>query len=324
MTRALVTLVAALLFLAPASGQTTGAPQGFSFQKSPSQGDTSVFTGYRAEVRQSATVVKQQNIGAPTPDASGTVTYTNPSFFPTADGDYVLYVFAYGPGGDSQPATAPFTISSGTITTPASPSNITFVACNCGPGPTISDEVVLYGLDATAVVGNRWSLVSDSTAAGGHALYLSNTNTSKLPNASAAPASYVEFQFTVKAGVAYHVWTRMKADSNSYTNDSLFAQFSGSVDSNGQPTARIGTTAALILYLDGGSTEPALSGWGWNDNGYGTLGSNVYFAVDGLQTLRVQQREDGMRLDQVVISPSKYLTARPGALTNDATIVAKP
>jgi hypothetical protein len=79
----------------------------------------------------------------------------------------------------------------------------------------------------------------------------------------------------------------------------------------------------MIVFLEEG-TSAGVHGWGWNDNGYGTLGANVYFAADGFQTLRVQQREDGVRLDQVVISPAQYLSTRPGALKDDATIIAKP
>jgi hypothetical protein len=40
--------------------------------------------------------------------------------------------------------------------------------------------------------------------------------------------------------------------------------------------------------------------------------------------LRIQAREDGVGIDQVVLSSVKYLTARPGATKNDATIVPVP
>jgi len=54
------------------------------------------------------------------------------------------------------------------------------------------------------------------------------------------------------------------------------------------------------------------------------MGPLIRFAQTGQQRLRIQTREDGVMLDQVVLSPSTYLTAAPGGFTNDMTIVAKP
>ncbi|MCA1563493.1 MAG: hypothetical protein LC804_25655, partial [Acidobacteria bacterium] len=64
---------------------------------------------------------------------------------------------------------------------------------------------------------------------------------------------------------------------------------------------------------------------GWQDNGYGAgvLGPEIYFAGSGLQTLRIQTREDGLSIDQIVISRGTYLSRRPGALRNDTTILPK-
>jgi hypothetical protein len=68
-----------------------------------------------------------------------------------------------------------------------------------------------------------------------------------------------------------------------------------------------------------------LSGWGWQDNGYGAgvLGPEIYFAASGPQTIRIQVREDGLGIDQIVLSPSLYRTASPGALKNDGTVLQK-
>ena len=62
-----------------------------------------------------------------------------------------------------------------------------------------------------------------------------------------------------------------------------------------------------------------VSGWGWQDNGYGTnmLGPLVFFEDTGLQTIRIQPREDGLAIDQIVLSPERFLTAAPGALVAD-------
>jgi endonuclease/exonuclease/phosphatase family metal-dependent hydrolase len=66
-----------------------------------------------------------------------------------------------------------------------------------------------------------------------------------------------------------------------------------------------------------------VSGWGWQDNGWGVgvLGPLVYFGSTGTQTLRIQTREDGFSFDQIVLSPSTYLSSAPGASKNDGVIL---
>ena len=87
---------------------------------------------------------------------------------------------------------------------------------------------------------------------------------------------------------------------------------------------RIGTNAAATINLEDCS-GCGLAGWGWQDNGYGSgvLGPLIYFAASGPQTLRIQVREDGFGLDQIVLSPDRYLTTAPGALKNDTTVLGR-
>jgi hypothetical protein len=54
------------------------------------------------------------------------------------------------------------------------------------------------------------------------------------------------------------------------------------------------------------------------------LGPLVYFAAGGTHTLRVQTREDGFSLDQIVLSAADYLNTSPGALKHDTTILVRP
>jgi hypothetical protein len=117
----------------------------------------------------------------------------------------------------------------------------------------------------------------------------------------------------------------MKADNDSYQNDSVWVQFSGSVDGSGAPTYRIGTTSGTFVSLEecSGCGE---QGWGWQNNAYGSpgeLGPNISFAQSGPQTIRIQVREDGLALDQIVLSAVKYATTPPGANKNDTTILSK-
>jgi hypothetical protein len=146
----------------------------------------------------------------------------------------------------------------------------------------------------------------------------------KLPAALAAPVSYFDLTFNADSGVAYRVWIRAKAEGNSYTNDSVYLQFSQSVTVTGAQIYRIGTTSATTFVLEDCS-GCAISGWGWTDDGYGlgVLGPLVYFDKSGPQTLRVQAREDGISIDQIVLSAEKYLTKAPGAVRGDITILPK-
>ena len=71
-------------------------------------------------------------------------------------------------------------------------------------------------------------------------------------------------------------------------------------------------------------TGCGLAGWGWQDtlSGTGVLGPVVYFSTDGTQTIRVQTRDDGLGIDQVVLSSFYYTTSAPGTPKNDNTILS--
>jgi hypothetical protein len=67
-----------------------------------------------------------------------------------------------------------------------------------------------------------------------------------------------------------------------------------------------------------------VSGWDWQNGAYLLdQPTTLTFASSGSHTLRIQAREDGAQIDQIVLSPSRYLAAAPGSVKNDATIVAK-
>jgi hypothetical protein len=167
-------------------------------------------------------------------------------------------------------------------------------------------------------------VTSDATAAGGARLDNPDAGAAKLSSALANPGTYVELQFTAQAGVAYRLWIRGKAQGDSPYNDSIFVQFNDSVDDQGVAKSLIGSTSAEVINLED-CFGCGLSAWGWQDNGWGTgvLGPLVYFASSGTHTLRIQVREDGLSIDQIVLSPQLYLTTAPGAVINDNTILAK-
>jgi hypothetical protein len=184
---------------------------------------------------------------------------------------------------------------------------------------TFGEEIVL---DSTllAPVGTKWRKVSDSSAAAGATLENPDAGAGKITTASANPASHIEATFRAAAGVPYRLWLRMRAENDYYGNDSVFVQFSGTVTSGGSATSRIGTSGALAVVLEEGSGA-GVSGWGWADASYGGIAPPIYFNNDGDQTIRIQQREDGVRIDQVVISAAEHYAGAPGAPLSDGTIV---
>jgi hypothetical protein len=182
-------------------------------------------------------------------------------------------------------------------------------------------DIVLPAGAATVRAG-KWAPESSGTAAGGLLIRHPNAGAAKITTASAAPANYFEMTFQAEAGKPYRLWLRGRADSDYWGNDSVFVQFSGSVTASSTATYRIGTTSAAEVNLEecGGC---GVAGWMWQDNGYGlgVLGPGIYFAATGTQTVRVQQREDGVMFDHIVLSPHDYVGASPGDLKSDTTIV---
>jgi hypothetical protein len=180
------------------------------------------------------------------------------------------------------------------------------------PAPS-GGEVVLTAAQATRIAGDyQWR--ADATAAGGTALWNPNRAAPTIRTALSSPATFAEFTFAVDAGTPYYVWLRGRAEWNDPANDSVHVQFTNVAE------ALIGTTSSLAIVLEEGALA-GLDGWGWQDRGYGAgvVGAPIVFSTGGTQTLRLQPREDGFLIDQIVISPSR--TSAPGATKRDTTIL---
>jgi endonuclease/exonuclease/phosphatase family metal-dependent hydrolase len=179
-------------------------------------------------------------------------------------------------------------------------------------------EIGLKASTPSAKAG-KWVVTSDSTAYGGAKIRHPDAGAAKITTASVSPANYFELTFTAEAGKPYHLWVHGRADGDEWDNDSVFVQFSGSVNSSGGAIYRIGTTSAAEVNLEPCS-GCGLDGWKWQDNGYGwgVYGPNVYFAKTGTQKLRVQTREDGMSIDLILLSSSKYLKSKPAEISTSS------
>ena len=191
-------------------------------------------------------------------------------------------------------------------------------------GSTTATDVVLQASSASPA--GKWVVASSSTAFGGKLIRHPDAGAAKLSGPRASPANYFELSFNAVAGVGYRLWMHGRADGNYWGNDSVFAQFSGSVTSSGSAIWRIGTTSAMAWNLEDCS-GCGLNGWQWQDNGWGSktaLGPLVYFKASGPQTIRVQTREDGLSLDRIILSPSTYLTSKPPGSTTTTSPEPEP
>ena len=122
----------------------------------------------------------------------------------------------------------------------------------------------------------------------------------------------------------YTIWLRLKATANSKYNDSLFVQFSDA-QASGSAIYQMNTTSGLTVNLATDAGASSLNNWGWINGAYWlSQPTTLTFATSGTHTIRIQVREDGVQLDQIVLSPTTYLSAAPGGVTNDTTIVPKP
>jgi phosphatidylserine/phosphatidylglycerophosphate/cardiolipin synthase-like enzyme len=234
--------------------------------------------------------------------AANVTTYSDSAggLLPNSDYDYRLRAFTSGGNSDYS--------SSIPVHTPTA-------ALSAG-------DIVLYALDAR--VFGRWTPIADPTAAGGSRLNNADASAATIATPLASPADYFELTFTAVAGRAYRLWFRGRAHNNSGYSDSIWAQFSGAIDAGGAPLYRIGSSAAAWVNLSE-CNGCALDGWGWQDNGFGvnTFGPLIRFATTGPQTIRIQVREDGFSIDQIVLSPDTFVSVSPGALRMDTVILPR-
>ena len=218
-----------------------------------------------------------------------------------ANGSHALQARAYDIDGKGASASRTVTVSNGAS----------------------ADDIVLYASDAQVRAGS-WRVVSDTTAAGGKRLEQPQAGAATIDPPLSNPVHYVELSVSVVPDKNYRLWLRMKGASNSGYNDSVWVQSSDTVDPSGTPVFRIGTTSATRVNLQD-CTGCTISGWGWQDNGFGTgvLGPVLRFERGGTQTIRIQAREDGVSIDQIVLSPGTYLNSAPGPAKNDTTILPR-
>ena len=199
---------------------------------------------------------------------------------------------------------------------------------------TSSGNIVIYASDISASsLHGAWAQMSDASSPNGTKLATADTGFAATSAPLAAPADYVDVAFTASAGVPYTLWLRVQALNNNKFNDSLWVQFSDA-QLNGSAIYPMNSTEGLDVNLATDAAAGSLQGWGWVNGAYWlSQPATITFANSGAHTMRIQLREDGVELDQLLLSPTKYFNAgascpvscggAPGPVSNDHTVVPK-
>ena len=185
-------------------------------------------------------------------------------------------------------------------------------------------DIVIYASDASdANLHGTWTKANDASSPNGIKLVTPDNGVSNTTEASPFPLDYFDVTFNAAAGTPYTLWLRLQATGNSKFNDSVWVQFSDA-QVNGASVYGINTQQGLLVNLATDSTASSLNAWGWQNGAYWlSQPATVTFAATGTHTIRIQVREDGVQIDQIVLSPSTYLNDRPGSLGGDTTIVPR-
>ena len=200
--------------------------------------------------------------------------------------------------------------------------NINWFSVQSGSTPT---NVVIYASDiATSALHGSWSQASSATSPNSIKLSTPDLGVSNTANALASPTDYFDVTFNAVASTSYTLWLRLQATANSKWNDSIWVQFSDA-QAGGSAVYPIGSTSGLVVNLATDVNATNLNAWGWQNTAYWlNQATTVTFPTTGTHTLRIQVREDGVQLDQIILSPTTYLNSAPGPTGGDSTIVPKP
>ena len=131
--------------------------------------------------------------------------------------------------------------------------------------------------------------------------------------------------FTAPAGAAFRLWIRGKAlqrlGLQRFCPRAVLRQRDARA---GRPSIASAPRPETYVNLEEANGAAFRAGAGRTTaSAAGVLGPLVYFADSGTHTIRVQVREDGFSIDQIVLSPDTFLNAAPGANKLDQTKLPK-
>ena len=186
-------------------------------------------------------------------------------------------------------------------------------------------NIVIYASDipASAAHGD-WSMASDATSPNGTKWV---TPASGASNASAplgSPNGLRGCDLHGQRGHSLYAMASPRSIQQFQMERLGLGSVFGCASQRHGPSTRSPRSSALLVNMATDSTAASDVNWGWINGCYWlSQPATVTFATSGVHTIRIQVREAGVMFDQIVLSPSTYLTAAPGGRTNDATIVPK-
>ena len=134
-----------------------------------------------------------------------------------------------------------------------------------------------------------------------------------------SPTNYFEVEFDTPQSLLYTLWVRLRATDDARWNDSIWVQFSdGAVWPTDAPAYPIGSTDGLLVNLES-CKRCGVAGWGFQNRAWWLNQSPVIELPAGHHTIRIQTREDGVQVDNIILSPSRFavpFAASPGWARN--------
>ena len=194
------------------------------------------------------------------------------------------------------------------------------------PPPVAAPEIVIYGSDVTnANLHGNWSKVSDATAAGNTRVASADRAGPTVSTPFAAPVDYFEATFNAVRGVRYRLWLRHAR----CRPDNKFNERSGS--NSQEAPMRVETsyiasapTQALMSTCDIAATAACLGlGLAESPGSWENRPSRDLVRRTAHIRFACKSREDGVSIDQIVLSPQRFVDSAPGPPTGDNTIVQK-
>lgn len=169
-------------------------------------------------------------------------------------------------------------------------------------------EVVVYASDLTAGALSEFDFWADPASPGGKLIGTVNEGGELDPPPEDDP--HVTFKVAVQGGVPYRCWIHMKvgAPKGKSQANMLWVQFTDAVDEKNEAVLKPGTGSYLTAQS---SPRP---GWRWvgcDAANPGASASLIRFRTSGHATVRLQAGMEGVGFDQVLLSPSRFLTTAP-------------
>jgi hypothetical protein len=164
-------------------------------------------------------------------------------------------------------------------------------------------EVVVYASDLPKAALSEFDFWSDPASPGGKLVGTPNDGGHLDPPPEEDP--HVSFKVKVQSGVPYRCWIHMKvgAPKGESQANVLWVQFTDAVDKAHREVLRPGTGSYLT------AQGPARPGWAW----VGCDGPEplINFQTGGEVTVYLQAGMEGVGFDQVLLSPTRFLTNPP-------------